>query len=266
MLTIDKILIKLIIWFSINTAIALVIVSFLSINSITPIQYLIIPTLIITHITSSLCAVSGYSIGHFLNKKSLIIEVPLVLIGTLCAAIIGHNISHYIINCLSKNSIHIRKSIYFIPSLLIAAIVTIITVVIEKLKYRQAELESNLDKINDALKTSSLENQSISIKENENYCVVKCDDLIYLSSHGKKTTLHTTDKDYETNQLLKDLEKRLSKTFVRIHKQFIINLKYLSQIKYYEGGRYMAYLKDEDESALPVGRKIAPLLKEKLGL
>jgi hypothetical protein len=266
MLTINKILIKLIIWFLINTAIALVIVSFLSINSTTPIQYLIIPTLIITHITSSLCAVSGYSIGHFLNKKSLIIEVPLVLIGTLCAAIIGHNISHYIISCLSKNSIYIRKSIYFIPSLLIAAIVTIITVVIEKLKYRQVELEKNLNKINESLKTSNLDNQSLSFKENENYCVIKCDDLIYLSSHGKKIILHTTEKDYEINQLLKDIKKKLSGSFIRIHKQFIININYVSQIKYYEGGRYMAYLKDEDESALPVGRKIAPLLKEKLGL
>ncbi len=173
MLNIDRILIKLIIWFLINTAIALVIVSFLSINSAIPFQYLILPTLIITQITSSLCAVTGYSIGHFLNKKSLVIEVPLILCGTLCAAIIGHNISHYIISCLSGNSIYIRKSIYFIPSLLIAAIVTIITVVIEKLKYRQAELERNLDKINDALKTSNLENQSLSFKENENYYVDK---------------------------------------------------------------------------------------------
>ncbi len=40
---------------------------------------------------------------------------------------------------------------------------------------------------------------------------IKCDDLIYLSSHGKKTTLHTTEKDYEINQLLKDIEKKLSK-------------------------------------------------------
>lgn len=35
-------------------------------------------------------------------------------------------------------------------------------------------------------------------------------------------------------------------------------------MKYYEGGRYMVYLDDEDESVLPVGRNLTPYLKQTL--
>lgn len=92
-------------------------------------------------------------------------------------------------------------------------------------------------------------------------------DIIYATSHGKNTVIHTVAGDREAPVLLKDVELRLpSGMFARIHKQHIVNVKFISWIEYLIGGQYLALLNDEDESSLTVGRKYAPLLKARLGM
>ncbi len=255
----------LIVWFIIITAITLLTFSFIAINSTFPLFYLFLSILIITSVITSSCAIAGYSLGKIIKAKSMLSELSIILSGTLCAAIIAIIISHYIVKLLFGYPVFEPRTKYFISPLLIVVVVTTITVLVERLKFRKDELEKNLDDIK-LMTGANPENDSLSIREDEIYHVIRCDDLIYLSSHGKKTILHTRDKDFETNQIIKNIENKLSANFIRIHRQFIINIKYLSQVKYYEGGRYMAYLNDDDESALPIGRKITPVLKEKLGI
>jgi hypothetical protein len=45
-----------------------------------------------------------------------------------------------------------------------------------------------------------------------------------------------------------------------------VNIRFISMVEYYIGGQYIAFLKDDDESSLPVGKKYAPVLKERLRL
>ena len=130
-------------------------------------------------------------------------------------------------------------------------------------KYKSSKI---ITEKNDITHQSSQPENSLPVRQNGKYHIVKCEDLIYVSSHGRKTTLHTKNKDYEINQLIKTIENRLSKNFMRIHKQFIINVDYLSRIEYYRGGRYLAYLNDDDDSTLPIGKNITPLLKDRLGM
>ena len=257
---------KILLWFVINTSLAVVIFSFLSINSTIQLHKFFLSILIITYMISSLSNFTGYFLGRYIKKKPLIIGIPFLLSGTFCAAIVGIFISHNIIQLLFNQSVFHYKSTYLIPSLLITAAVTIITVIIERLKESKDNLQKNLDDIKENIDKKNPTKNSLSVKEDEIYHIIEHSDLIYLSSHGKKTTLHTIEKDYVTNQLLKDIDDKLPENFIRIHKQFIVNTKYLSKIKYYEGGRYLAYLKDDDESTLPVSKKIVPLLKEKLGI
>jgi two-component system, LytTR family, response regulator LytT len=92
-------------------------------------------------------------------------------------------------------------------------------------------------------------------------------DIVYACSRGKNSVLHTVTGTVEVPMMLKDLEIKIpADLFVRIHKQHIVNLQYITEVEYYIGGQYIAYLKDEDESALPVGRKYAPYLKSRLNL
>jgi DNA-binding LytR/AlgR family response regulator len=126
--------------------------------------------------------------------------------------------------------------------------------------------EDNLNKLQEKIKQDK-DKTAVSIKYNEGYCRIDFDSLIYVSSHRKRTTFHTTDKEYIAAYLMKTIENMLpDDKFVRVHRQYIINLKYLREIRYYEGGRYLVYLNDADESILPVGRYITSKLKEKLGI
>jgi DNA-binding LytR/AlgR family response regulator len=92
-------------------------------------------------------------------------------------------------------------------------------------------------------------------------------DIIYATSHGKRTVLHTVTGDREAPVMLKEVELRLPPAmFARIHKRHIVNMRYISWLEYYIGGQYLAFLNDEDESSLTVGRMYAPSLKARLGL
>ena len=99
-----------------------------------------------------------------------------------------------------------------------------VTVFTNRLRLTKDELKKNLDEIK-LEKEANSETYSLSIREDEKYHIIKPDDIIYLSSHGKKTTVHTCDRDFETNQLMKNYEDKLSDNFIRIHRQFIINTK-----------------------------------------
>jgi|JI8StandDraft_1071087.scaffolds.fasta_scaffold122253_2 DNA-binding LytR/AlgR family response regulator len=107
----------------------------------------------------------------------------------------------------------------------------------------------------------------ISITEKNNHYLIPYTEIIYLSSHGKHTVVHTITKDYEINKLMKELElKLINSIFKRIHKQTIVNVTYISHIQYYQGGAYIAFLKDEDETQLSVGRSFASSLKQFLNI
>lgn len=87
--------------------------------------------------------------------------------------------------------------------------------------------------------------------------------IIYITGHGKYSVLHTHDKEFKTLHHLKDLEGRLpAETFKRIHKQFIVNAKYIDYVEYHVSeGNYLAHLSDEEKTTLPVGKSYADKFK-----
>lgn len=110
-------------------------------------------------------------------------------------------------------------------------------------------------------------NLGLSFREEGKHYLLSYDDIIYLSSHGKHTIIHTEERDFETPSVLKNIEPRLDPSlFVRIHKQYVANLRFVSHIQYVMGGQYQAHFKDRDETSLPVGRAFAPALKQFLSI
>jgi DNA-binding LytR/AlgR family response regulator len=104
-------------------------------------------------------------------------------------------------------------------------------------------------------------------KEQGKHYILPYDKIIYFTSHGKKTIVHTDEREYESHAILKFIESRLPQDlFIRIHKQYIVNIRQIKAIEYYIGGQYIAFLNDSDESSLPVGKKYAPFLRDKLQL
>ena len=70
------------------------------------------------------------------------------------------------------------------------------------------------------------------IKENYDYIKIPYVDVIYIESMGNFSRLHTTNnKKHVTLVSLKNVESHLStQNFMRIHKQYIINLKHIESI------------------------------------
>lgn len=91
-------------------------------------------------------------------------------------------------------------------------------------------------------------------------------DLYYLTANGKRSVLHTKDGDFETARLLGDLEKELPKeNFLRIHRKHMVNRDLVAATRSQSGGSYTIYLKDEDETNLPVGREFVDGVKNLFG-
>jgi DNA-binding LytR/AlgR family response regulator len=102
-------------------------------------------------------------------------------------------------------------------------------------------------------------------KADENRYIISFDDIVYVSSKGRHSFVHTKTKVFETAMPLKEISKKLPQDlFVRTHKQYIVNLKAISHVQYLIGGQYAAFLKDAAKTTLTIGRMYVSELKEKL--
>jgi DNA-binding LytR/AlgR family response regulator len=114
---------------------------------------------------------------------------------------------------------------------------------------------------------NSLKNSALFFKEKRKQRIVAFADILYLSSHGKNTGVHSKYKVFTASCILKELEEKLpAALFVRIHKQFIVNITCVLGIEYDKGSQYIVKLKDDDDTILPVGRSFISHLKKRLGI
>lgn len=94
----------------------------------------------------------------------------------------------------------------------------------------------------------------ISFRDTGTSYLLAYDDIYYLTADGKKTIMHTENKDFEASSLMKTIEQKLPQNrFLRIHRKFIVNLSFISYIQK-DRGSYQVVLKDADETHLPVAR------------
>lgn len=89
-------------------------------------------------------------------------------------------------------------------------------------------------------------------------------DLLYISRDDKVTKLVTKMREYNTKTQLKDLESRLeSFGFFRIHKSFLVNLKYVTRLTPWFNGAYQLEIEGRKEQ-LSVSRNYVKALRSKL--
>lgn len=102
----------------------------------------------------------------------------------------------------------------------------------------------------------SLRGLGLSCRDGENYFLIPYGDIVYLSSHARQTVIHTTRKAVTINRVMKEIAGRLPENiFWRIHKQYIINFRYVSHYRYFSGGNYVLFMNDDEKTTLPMGRK-----------
>jgi two-component system, LytTR family, response regulator len=90
--------------------------------------------------------------------------------------------------------------------------------------------------------------------------LIKLDKICYFQAEDKYTFLHTYDKKYILSDSLNELEKTLSSQFKRIHRGFIINLDYIKEIVNLSSNKSIVVLKDEQNTELPISRRMRSFL------
>ena len=230
-------------------------------------------------IISSLCVITGHHISQFYQDKPYLLIFLYMLPFTLLTALFGTFIVisfelFFSLYDLTLENVLLRLNRSAPSTSIITVIMSLIFSRIGYLEFNNKLLEKKRSEDPKVLESISRENISsekytdgISLKEEENYFLVPYNDIVYLSAHNKVTVIHGLKRDYRTPRLLKEITEKLPENkFMRVHKSFVVNISKISHIQYFMGGSYLAYLKDEDETNLPVGKKFAPVLKRRLGI
>ncbi|WP_203249081.1 LytR/AlgR family response regulator transcription factor [Sporosarcina beigongshangi] len=91
-------------------------------------------------------------------------------------------------------------------------------------------------------------------------------DILYIFRDDKVTKIITQTEDYDVRTTLKELESRLEPfSFFRIHKGYLVNLKYVSRLTPWFNGAYQLELEGLDEK-LSVSRNYVKDLRQRLEL
>lgn len=82
---------------------------------------------------------------------------------------------------------------------------------------------SKIKKVLALTRTNTKEIDTIIIKNGYEIYFIKQDDIFYIERSQRKSIFHTVKGQYQTNEALKAINKRLGNNFFRCHKSFIIN-------------------------------------------
>lgn len=103
------------------------------------------------------------------------------------------------------------------------------------------------------------ENAQITIKADKKTILVQLDEIQYLESLGNYVKVWRDSDFLLTARTMSSFEEQLPSTFVRIHKSYILNKKF---VHYIEGNTI--YLKNKQQ--LPIGKNFRPIIKQLLDM
>lgn len=127
----------------------------------------------------------------------------------------------------------------------------------------QLEKNSDLGKLFDIISNlkESKTIRKLKIKEGDRIFFLDFDQIYYFSAEEKYTVVHSIKGDFVIDDSLNSLEEMLPEsTFFRIHRNTLINLNYLQEVRKWFKGQYVAILKNNPENPLPISRRKAQKL------
>ena len=106
---------------------------------------------------------------------------------------------------------------------------------------------------------------TIPIQVEDRIYIVKIDQIIVMGVLDGETTIHTNDRSYTAKEPLSTYEKRLtSDDFIRVHRSYIINQKYIKEIEPWFNHTYQVTM--TNDLKIPVSRSYIKEFREKIGI
>ncbi len=100
--------------------------------------------------------------------------------------------------------------------------------------------------------------QRLTVRKGDRIIFLETADILYFKAEDKYTFAVTESQEEIVDYTLNQLEEKLDPNqFVRIHRGHIINRAHLKELRRWFGGRYVAILKDKNQTQLPVSRGYA---------
>ncbi len=100
-------------------------------------------------------------------------------------------------------------------------------------------------------------------KQEDEWSPVAIEEIAYIESLQKKTWFYVASEQFCTSYTLKDLQLRLPKTFLRIHRSYIVNIPAIQRISRDITSNLVLTLRDGTE--LPVGQTYMADVRKALG-
>jgi len=124
----------------------------------------------------------------------------------------------------------------------------------------QTDFNTQLENLNDHLTNQDKSNKKIILRTAENIYLVRVKDISFCESDGNYTTLHLTDEQtILVSSTLRDYEEMFADFgFFRVHKSYLINLRFISRFEKSEGG----FIILENNIKIPVASRKRDLLLE----
>ncbi|HHY42200.1 MAG TPA: response regulator transcription factor [Thermoanaerobacterales bacterium] len=124
------------------------------------------------------------------------------------------------------------------------------------------EIQKLMDYIETIGKSQSIK---IPIWKNNRICLLNPSDISYFEAAEKGSKVMASQGIFETNYCLSELEDKLKDlNFFRTHKSFLVNLDKVMEIIPWFNGTYILLLKHYEKNEVPVSRRCAKKLRERL--
>jgi DNA-binding LytR/AlgR family response regulator len=95
-------------------------------------------------------------------------------------------------------------------------------------------------------------------KHGEVWTPIPIEKIVYFESNQKKTWFYTSDHQYTTIHTIRSLEQRLPKSFLRIHRSYIVNITYIQELSRDLSSNLILTLKTRDCPDLTISQTYVP--------
>lgn len=103
------------------------------------------------------------------------------------------------------------------------------------------------------------------IEESNRVVVIDPASILFVARDERVIQIHTAKEVYTSKMTLQQLEEKLhSHSFFRVHKSYLVNLQYVSELVPWFNGAYNLRLKGGVETQIPVSRSYAKELLKRL--
>jgi DNA-binding LytR/AlgR family response regulator len=107
---------------------------------------------------------------------------------------------------------------------------------------------------------------ALTVKIGNDIRVFPYSDILCAMARDRKSVILTPTGEHEVNRPLKDVEPLLApETFLRVHRQCIVNVAHVTEVAHVGSGAYIALLRGRENLPLPVSRAAAGALRQRLG-